>query len=122
MNRYERVYVEDLRIEDMRWNRKLSKSIGDAGWGILRSALTYMAQRSLGVIALVNPMNRSQVCSGCGELAPKPLSERTHHLGPYIHTICSFSTGICKPTPFSPKVIYQREPAQPAHGTPHRRR
>ena len=27
---------------------------------------------------LVNPYNTSQQCSGCGELVPKPLEERTH--------------------------------------------
>ena len=78
VDRYNKVYLEDLRVDNMMRNRKLSKSIGDAGWGMLRSALTYMAQRSLGVIALVHPMNTSQLCSGCGELVPKPLSERTH--------------------------------------------
>jgi len=78
VDRYDKVYLEDLRVDNMMRNCKLSKSIGDAGWGMLRSALTYMAQRSLGVIALVHPMNTSQLCSGCGELVPKPLSERTH--------------------------------------------
>ena len=78
VNRYVRVYVEDLKIANMVQNRRLSKSIGDAGWGLLRNALTYMAERSEGVMAFVNPRNTSQLCSGCGALVPKPLSERTH--------------------------------------------
>jgi transposase len=58
--------------------RALSKSIGDAGWGMLGSVLTYMAERSEGVMILVNPRDTSQTCSGCGSLVPKDLSERTH--------------------------------------------
>ncbi len=42
VNRYENVVVEDLKICNMVRNRHLSKSIGDAGWGILRNALIYM--------------------------------------------------------------------------------
>jgi len=78
VNRYERVYVEDLKIANMIKNRRLSKSLGDAGWGMLRDALTYMAEMSEGVIAFVNPRNTSQVCSGCGERVMKDLSVRTH--------------------------------------------
>jgi hypothetical protein len=44
VNRYERVYVEDLNVQGMMRNRRLSKSLGDAGWGMLRNALTYMAR------------------------------------------------------------------------------
>jgi putative transposase len=78
VDRYDKVYLEDFRVANMMRNRRLSKSIGDAGWGMLRSALTYMAQRSLGVIALVHPMNTSQLCSGCGAYVEKDLSVRTH--------------------------------------------
>ena len=78
VNRYERIVVEDLRIDNMRRNRCLSKSIGDAGWGLLRGALIYMAERSEGVIVLVDPKNTSQLCSGCGSLVSKNLSERVH--------------------------------------------
>jgi putative transposase len=46
VDRYERVYVEDLNVQGMMGNRRLSKSLGDAGWGMLRNALTYMAERS----------------------------------------------------------------------------
>ena len=78
VNRYEGIDVEDLRIGNMVRNRKLSKSVVDAGWGMLRSALTYMAERSEGRIALVDPRNTSQLCSGCGAIVERPLSERTH--------------------------------------------
>jgi putative transposase len=78
VNRYERVYVEDLRVQNMMRNRRLSKSLGDAGWGMLRNALTYMAERSEGVTAFVNPRGTSQTCSGCGAYVEKDLSVRVH--------------------------------------------
>jgi len=78
VNRYERVYVEDLKIANMVRSNRLSKSIGDASWGMLRSALIYMAERSEGVMALVNPRNTSQVCSGCRAYVEKDLAVRVH--------------------------------------------
>ena len=78
MNQYEKVVVEDLKISNMVRNRHLSKSIGDAGWGLLRDALIYMAKLSEGVIASVDPRYTSQLCSGCGEVVPKTLEVRVH--------------------------------------------
>ena len=78
VNKYEKIVVEDLRIDNMRRNRCLSKSIGDAGWGMLRNALTYMAERSEGVMVFVDPRYTSQLCSGCGELVRKDLDVRVH--------------------------------------------
>ncbi|MCJ7610412.1 transposase [Candidatus Bathyarchaeota archaeon] len=78
VNRYERVYVEDLKIQNMQRNHSLSKSIGDAGWGLLRNALTYMTHMSEGVIAFVNPRGTSQTCSGCGAYVEKDLAVRVH--------------------------------------------
>ena len=78
VNKYERVYIEDLETANLKRNKHLSKSIGDAGWRILRHSLTYMAERSLGVTVCVAPQNTSQLCSGCGELVPKDLAERVH--------------------------------------------
>jgi putative transposase len=78
VDRYERVYVEDLKVQGMMGNRRLSKSLGDAGWGMLRNALTYMAERSEGVTAFVSPRGTSQTCSRCGAYVEKDLSVRTH--------------------------------------------
>ena len=78
VNRYERVYVEDLKIANMVKDRRLGKSIGDAGWGMLRNALTYMAKMSEGVTAFVDPRNTSQLCSRCGAYVKKDLSMRVH--------------------------------------------
>jgi putative transposase len=78
VNGYERVYVEDLNVQNMMGNRRLSKSLGDASWGMLRNALTYMAERSEGVTAFVNPRGTSQTCSECGAYVEKDLSVRVH--------------------------------------------
>lgn len=79
VNKYEKIYVEDLKIKNMVKNKHLSKSIHDAGWGILRANLTYMAERSLGVTVAIDPRNTSQICSACGEIVPKDLSMRIHN-------------------------------------------
>jgi putative transposase len=78
VNRYERIYLEDLRIQNMQGNRCVSKSIADAGWGMLRNALTYMASLSEGVTAFIDPRGTSQICSGCGGRVEKTLSMRVH--------------------------------------------
>ncbi|MCX6649960.1 MAG: transposase [Candidatus Bathyarchaeota archaeon] len=78
VDRYERIYVEDLKIQNMQANRCLSKSIADAGWGLLRNALTYMAGLSEGVTAFVDPRDTSQICSGCGVRVEKDLAVRVH--------------------------------------------
>jgi putative transposase len=78
VNKYERIYVEDLKITNLVRNKHLSKSIYDAGWGILKDNLTYMAERSLGLTVPVDSRNNSQMCSGCGEMVHKDLSVRMH--------------------------------------------
>ena len=78
VDRYESIYLEDLKICNMNGNRHLSKSIADAGWGLLRNALTYMARLSEGVTAFVDPRGTSQACSGCGVRVEKGLGERMH--------------------------------------------
>jgi putative transposase len=57
-------------------NRHLSKSIYDAGWGILKDNLIYMAEMSLGVTVPVDPRNSSQMCSGYGAIVKNDLSIR----------------------------------------------
>ena len=79
VNKYERIYIEDLETANLKRNKHLSKSISDAGWRILRHTLTYMAERSEGMMVCVAPQYTSQICSGCGGLVPKTLDVRTHH-------------------------------------------
>lgn len=72
------ICVEDLRIRNMVRNRKLAKSIQDAGWGMFRSFLTYKCHREGGLLVKVKPHYTSQECSICGTMVHKSLSVRTH--------------------------------------------
>jgi putative transposase len=72
------IAYEDLQIRNMVRNRKLAKSIHDAGWGtFIRWLKYYGAMHSIPVIA-VPPQYTSQECSGCGTIVKKTLSVRTH--------------------------------------------
>ena len=59
-------------------NRKLSKSISDAGWGMFRNMLDYKCEKYSGILIKVEPHFTSQECSSCGEHIKKSLSIRTH--------------------------------------------
>lgn len=56
----------------------LNKSIGDAGWGLFQQFCTYKAANAGRAVLFVNPQYTSQVCSGCGQVRKKNLSERWH--------------------------------------------
>ncbi len=72
------IAYEHLQIRNMVRNRKLAKSIQDAGWGIFLQWLAYYALlHGIPVIA-VAPQYTSQDCSGCGTRVKKSLSIRTH--------------------------------------------
>ena len=72
------IAFENLTIRHMVRNRKLSKSIHDAGWGIFMQWLTYYGGiHDIPVIA-VPPKYTSQDCSKCGTRVKKSLSVRTH--------------------------------------------
>ena len=56
----------------------LNKSINDAGWGLFQQFCTYKAENAGREVLFVNPKYTSQVCSGCGTIKKKELSERWH--------------------------------------------
>jgi putative transposase len=59
--------IEDLSVKDMIRNRKLSKSIADAGWGMFRQMLKYKSNDSgvpLLVIGKWEPSSKR--CNNCG--------------------------------------------------------
>ncbi len=56
----------------------LNKSIVDAGWGMFQQFCTYKAANAGRAVLFVNPQYTSQVCSGCGQIVKKDLSERWH--------------------------------------------
>ncbi len=75
---YSVIAVENLNIRNMVRNRKLSKSISDAGWGMFRNMLAYKCEKQGGVLVKVEPKYTTQDCSSCGERVKKSLSIRTH--------------------------------------------
>ncbi len=75
---YSTIIFEDLKIPNMVKNHNLASAITDASWGRLRRLTAFKAERRGGRVILVNPSGTSQKCSGCGEMVPKGLDERTH--------------------------------------------
>jgi len=72
------VAYEDLNVKGMVKNRKLTKSISDAGWTIFRQWLEYFGYKYGKITVAVSPHNTSQDCSNCGQKVQKSLSTRTH--------------------------------------------
>ncbi len=72
------VAYEDLNVKGMIKNRKLAKSISDAGWTIFRQWLEYFGHKYGKITVAVPPHNTSQDCSNCGKKVRKSLSTRTH--------------------------------------------
>ena len=72
------VAYEDLAIRNLVKNRKLAKSISDAGWYQFRVWLEYFALVFGKVTVAVPPAYTSQDCSECGKPVLKSLSTRTH--------------------------------------------
>lgn len=62
------IAIEDLQIENMARNHKLSKSILDAGWGYFKLQLLSKAEYAGKVVVLVPPAYTSKTCSNCGAL------------------------------------------------------
>jgi putative transposase len=61
------VVLEDLNVSGMLKNRKLARSIADAGWRQLRTLLeSKAAQYNRQVVVINRWLPTSQVCSACG--------------------------------------------------------
>jgi putative transposase len=99
VNRFGLIAIEDLAVSNMKRaprakpdpanigqylpngaSRKagLNKSISDAAWSMFRSALTMKAENAGRKVRAVPPAYTSQMCSGCGNIVRKLLSERVH--------------------------------------------
>jgi len=72
------VVYEDLKVSNMVKNRKLAKSIQDAGWSMFTDWLDYFGKIHGKFVVAVNPQYTSQQCSDCGSIVKKTLSIRTH--------------------------------------------
>lgn len=83
------IAYEDLKIANIVRNRKLAKSIHDAGWGaFLRQVQAYGAMHGIPVIG-VSPQYTTQDCSVCGTRVKKTLSMRTS-----VRAVASCWTGM----------------------------
>lgn len=73
------IAFEDLRIKNMVGNKRLAKSINDAGWRIFRNWAEYYGRVFGKVVIAVDPRNTSQIDHESGEiLARKTLGDRVH--------------------------------------------
>uniref|UniRef100_A0A6H2A252 Putative transposase n=1 Tax=viral metagenome TaxID=1070528 RepID=A0A6H2A252_9ZZZZ len=81
INKYQIIAFEKLNIKQMRKNgfKGIRKSIGDVAWGQFTQFTTYKAEEAGRQVVFVNPRNTSKMCSRCGQLVEKTLSDRIHH-------------------------------------------
>ncbi len=75
---YDLIAVENLNINGLARNTKLSKSIYDVARGAFIEKLNAVAVKRGVHVVKVTPHNTSQNCSNCGHKVPKTLSVRTH--------------------------------------------
>jgi len=67
LSEYDTICVEDLNVKGMMQNRKLSKSIADAGWGMFFTMLNYKAAwRGKNILTIGRFEPSSKMCSICG--------------------------------------------------------
>jgi putative transposase len=80
VNDYGIICLEDIDIKNLIEKKPyMAKSILDASWNRFRTYITYKAASAGRKVVLVNPAYTSQMCSGCGTIVKKDLSERIHN-------------------------------------------
>ena len=72
------IVYEDLSVRNLVKNRKLSKSISDAGWTQFRDWVEYFGWKMGKITIAVPPHYTSQDCPSCSKRVKKSLSTRTH--------------------------------------------
>jgi len=78
VDRFGTICFEDLNIKGMVQNHSLAKSISDVSWNMLVNFTSYKAASAGSIVILVDPRNTSKMCSRCGSLVEKSLSDRVH--------------------------------------------
>ncbi|ADJ29402.1 RNA-guided endonuclease InsQ/TnpB family protein [Nitrosococcus watsonii] len=78
VSRYAFIAAESLTVRNIVRNRRLSRSISDAGWRQFLNILRAKAKSAGSVLVEVPPQGTSQACSGCGAMVRKALSVRMH--------------------------------------------
>lgn len=77
VNRFDLIAMEKLNVKGMA-SGMFAKPIHDASWGMLRKFIAYKAEKAGCTMIEVDPRYTSQTCPDCGQVVPKPLSQRTH--------------------------------------------
>ncbi len=72
--KYDVIFPERLKLNNMVKNHHLAMSILDAGWSAFKQMVDYKAK----VMIEVEPMNSTIDCARCGNRVPKSLAVRTH--------------------------------------------
>ena len=80
VDKYGVICVEKLNIKSMTKDnfKKLNKSILDSSWNQFRQMLIYKAEEAGKKVVEVDPRNTSKMCSNCGNIVEKKLSDRIH--------------------------------------------
>lgn len=80
VNEFQIIVLEDLNIQDMQRDNfpGMNKSIADAAWYQFRQYTAYKAEDAGRSCIVIDPRNTSQICSSCGQIVRKDLSERVH--------------------------------------------
>ncbi|MBI3413186.1 MAG: IS200/IS605 family element transposase accessory protein TnpB [Candidatus Aenigmarchaeota archaeon] len=78
VNTYSLIALEKLASKEMS-EQNFGKQINDAGWNTFANMISYKAESAGCKIVFVDPKNTTKMCSNCGELVEKELSERVHN-------------------------------------------
>ena len=81
INRYDQIYIEDLNVKGMIKNRRLAKSVADAGFSEFFRQLEYKGKWNYKLVRKVDRFYASsQICSECGHQSgqTKDLSVRLY--------------------------------------------
>lgn len=78
INDFDNIYLEKLNIKEMKSWRILNREIQNVAWDQFVQMLLYKAESAGKEVVFVDPRNTSQMCSGCGKIVKKDLSERIH--------------------------------------------
>ncbi|MHC1594409.1 MAG: RNA-guided endonuclease InsQ/TnpB family protein [Methanotrichaceae archaeon] len=78
VDKYGIIAFEDLSIKTMLKNHRLAKSISDASWRMLVTITQNKAVDAGSAVVLVDPRDTTKMCSRCGTLVDKQLSDRVH--------------------------------------------
>jgi putative transposase len=80
-SRFGAIAAEGLSVQGMVKNRRLARSISDAGWAGFLGKLAGKAESAGSRVVVVSAAYTSQDCSACGRREAKALSARVHRCG-----------------------------------------